>query len=222
MKTIISTLLMASSIVLTSGVHAASIDDFNGGWQTVEAPGPLGSGTVDYIGAIGGDRNIDISITDPSENGAEARVYDSGFYGSGVYSHSADAATAATSIITWDDLKGVNLTDERVYSVFSFDILEINGDVDLTFLVEDAQGNSNSQTLSIAEIGMHAIAFDKFVDIDFTEIDFISLTITGGVGADLVLDDLKTVPTPATLMLMLAGLSGFFFARKQKNPVLMA
>jgi len=219
MKTIITTLLVTSSIVLVSGVQAASIDDFNGGWQEVEAPG---SDTVGYSGAIGADRNIDISITYPNESDAKARVYDSSFYGSGVYSHSADDATAATSIITWDDLEGVDITDQRVYSVFSFEILSVDGEVDLTFLVEDGQGNSDSQTLSIAKIGMQAIAFDKFDDIDFTDIDFISLTIEGGAGADLALDNLRTVPTPATMILILAGLTGFFFTRKQQGSVLTA
>ncbi len=229
MKKIISCVILASSIVLAGGVQAASIDNFDGGAHSVTGLG-VSSDTINYAGAIGGSRKIEIDITNPNEGDAKARVYNSATYNSGVYSHSAEALTAATSTITWDangaGLGGIDLTDGRDFSVFSFDIFRIDqGEVNLTFSVLDTLGNAVKYTLSGAGVGVQAVAFDLFtgdMGFDFESVNAISLEIEGDDASDLVLDNLRTVPTPATLMLMLASFAGFFFNKKQQNPVLMA
>jgi len=219
MKNIITSVLIVSGIALASGVQAASIDDFNGGWQEVEAPG---ANTVSYSDAIGGYRTIEIEKTSGSRS-ATADVLEA--YKE--FSHSADSGTSARSTITWNNngngLGGVDLAEGRVFSVFSFDILSIDqGNVDLTFSVWDTMNAMASYTLTGAGVGSQAVAFDNFMGIDFTSIDAISLIIEGGQASDIVLDNLRTVPTPATLILMLVGFAGFFFGRKPQVSPLIA
>ncbi len=219
MKKIISSVLVAGSMILASGVQAASVDDFDGASTLIiEADG---SQNATYTGAIGGTRTVSVAKSGPL--GASAGV----LVPPGVYTHSADALTTATSVITWDangtGLGGLDLAEGRVFSVFSFEILSIDqGNVDLTFTVKDTLNAMASATLSGAGIGLQSLAFDEFAGIDFTSIDFISLTINGGVASDLVLDNLKTVPAPTTVALILMGLAWFSINRKQQKTALVA
>ena len=215
MKNIISSVLVAGSMVLASGVQAASIDDFNGaGTLIVEADG---SQTAAYSNAIGGSRTD--SITKSGPLGASAGV----LVPPGVFAHSADVLTSAETTITWDangtGLGGVDINEGRVFSVFSFDVLSIDqGNVDLTFVVKDTLGNMASAVLAGIGTGLQSVAFNEFAGIDFTTIDSIALMISGGEASDLVIDNLKTVPTPASMILVLIGLAAFSMNRKQPKP----
>jgi len=196
-----------------SNAQALVIDNFNGGAQSVSAPG---SDTIAYIDAIGGFRTVD--ITKSGTLGATATVVAP----PGIYAHSADALTSATSTIIWDangaGLGGVNLVEGLINNVFSFDILGIDqGDIDLILTIENTFSSSDSFTFSGAGIGTESVAFSSFSGVDFTSVDSISLRIVGGVASDLTLDLLATtgdtptppvtsVPEPASL-----GTDGWWF-----------
>ncbi len=219
MKNIISSVLIASSVILSGGVQAASIDDFDGaGTLIVEADG---SQNAAYSNAIGGSRTVSISKT--GALGASAGVV----VPPGIFTHSADVLTSATSVITWDangaGLGGIDINEGRAFSVFSFEVISIDqGNVDFTFTVEDTLGAIASATLSGIGIGLQSIAFSEFSGIDFTSVNSIALTIVGGEASDLVLDNLKTVPTPATMILILIGLAVFSTRNKQNEIIVPA
>jgi hypothetical protein len=204
---------LAGGVVSLGQAHAVVIDDFDTGPQAVTAPGTSNESAG---GAIGGSRTVEINSTGPLTATAAVVV------SPGIYSHSADALTSATSTVTWDangsGLGGVDLVDGLIDNVFSLVILSIDqGNVDLTLEVIDTLTDSDSVTLAGAGAGTQTIAFSEFSGVDFTSISSISLQIAGGEASDLTLDLLETtgdrrpppgVPEPATLALMGLGLAG--------------
>ncbi len=209
---------LALTVTFTIGTaQAVVIDDFNGGAQSIDAPG---SDTVAYAGAIGGFRTIDMTSVGPLY--ATAAIV----LPPGIYSHSADAMTSATSNITWDangaGLGGMDLVEGLTNNVFSFEIISIDqGDIDLILSVEDSFGGLDSFTFSNAGVGTESVAFASFTGIDFTSIDLISLQVVGGLASDLTLDLLSTtgdrtaVPEPISLALLGIGMIGVGFSRRK-------
>ncbi|MCI5167045.1 MAG: PEP-CTERM sorting domain-containing protein [Candidatus Electrothrix sp. GM3_4] len=214
------TFSLALAAVFAAGTaQAIIIDDFNDGQQTIEANG---SESI-YAGAIGGSRSV--SISKDGLLGATAHVLPSPW---GIFSHSADAQTSAISIITWDanglGLGGVDFVEGLTNNVFSFDILDIDqGAINLTLEVRDTLGGTNSYNIFNAAVGTESVAFSHFAGVDFTTIDFLSLTVAGGQGSDLTLDTLATsgspasVPEPTALMLLGGGLLGLGGIRRKNK-----
>ena len=206
------------------GAHAVIIDDFDVGAQVVTTAGA--SDTLATASALGGFRTIElVSVTGPA--GANAQVLTP----PGVYAHNANALTSAVSRVTWDadgaGLGGVDLVDGLLGPVFSFDILGIDqGSVDFEVVVEDTSGNTSSILAVNPGAGVQTVAFVDFVgSADFTNVDSVILTITGGVASDLTLDLLETtgmqppppqVLSPATLALLGLGLAAFGLLRGRR------
>jgi len=189
--------------------NAAMIDDFNGGSMTVNASNT--PQTKSYSHAFSGERTISITKTGPL--GASAVVLPS----PGIFAHSADALTSATSIIKWSNTSSEDLTDGRTDSSFALDILSIDqGDIALTVFILDLLGNGDSVTLTNAGTGIQHINFTSFLGIDFTQIKIISLEITGEVASDLTIDSFSTVPTPSVLVLLVMGLIALGFNHRIK------
>ncbi len=207
--------------------EAVLIDNFDVTSQSVAADG---SDTAAAPEAIGGFRTIEITKAGPL--GATASV----LVPPGIYSHSADALTSATSVITWDangaGLGGVDLTGGLLNPEFVLDVLFIDiGGINLSISVTDTDGDSDTQAVPVpggfTAPGTLTLAFSAFDPaVDFTSINSVSLTIAGDTASDLILDLLQTqgdtpppppsVPEPGILLLLGSGLIGLFGVRGRK------
>lgn len=224
MKKLTLNLALAAALTTTAFVagtaQAVIIDDFNSGEQSIDANG---SSLAFSPGAIGGFRSIDIEKN--GLQGATAAVLVGPDLG--IFSHSADALTSATSVITWNALGmglGVDLVEGLTDNVFSFDILSIDqGNIGLTLGVQDTFGGTDSYTFLNAGVGTESVAFSHFAGVNFTSIHSLSLTVEGGVASDLTLDQLATsgssasVPEPTALMLLSGGLLGLGGIRRKRK-----
>ncbi len=195
--------LLAAAITLGMGIGSAQalvIDSFD-----------------DPATAEIGSRDISITKTGPLD--AKAQV----IAPPGIFSHSADALTSATSVIDW----GLNpspqdLTEGLVDGAFVLDILSIDqGAMDLIISV-----NGTEVTLSGLGVGPQTVPFADFGGVDFTNVSSLSLTIVGSESSDLTLDQFATTgnqpapppapaPEPGILFLLGAGLLGMFGARRR-------
>ncbi len=203
--------------------EAFVIDTFDVTSQSVAADG---SDTTAAPEAVGGFRTIEITKAGPL--GATASV----LIPPGIYSHSADALTAATSVITWDangaGLGGVDLTDGLLNPEFVLELLSIDLGVSVSIGVTDTFGGSDTQVVPglSGTPGTYTLSFSAFTGVDFTSIDSISLTVNGPEATDLTLDLLQTqgttpppppsVPEPGVLLLLGSGLIGLFGVRGRK------
>jgi len=236
MNTFLRAATLCSAGLAFSPANASTvIDSFNDTANQivdVDAASPSNSNTVNTTSALGGFRTV--SITSTGALGASAGVLSS----AGIYTHSADALTSATSIITWDSngggLGGIDLlaadtptfAGSLCYECFILEILSIDqGQVALTVGLEDSFGETASVTSLGASAGTHEISFSAFANtLDFTSIDSISLTVEGGNASDLTLDfqgytgmDVSAVPVPAAAWLFITGLAGFLGFTRRNN-----
>lgn len=212
-KFFFASLLVASLTTVTA--NAAMIDNFDQESMTADISSSTtatsaSTSSTTALSTFGGSRAI--SITKSGALGANATV----IAPPGIYAHSADALTSATSIISWSSALGVDLIEGRSTTNFALDILSIDqGNIDLILSVTDLLSNTGSYTLSGAGVGVQFIALSLFSsNIDFLQITDISLTIVGGTASDLTLNSISTVPTPSVLVLLAMGIVALGFNRR--------
>ncbi len=209
-------LALSFLIAATSNIaNAAMIDDFTEESMNISVGYPPLSGsnsasTITNISAFGGGRTIILSKSGLLT--ASANI----IAPPGIYAHSADALTSATSTISWHSNTGVDLVEGRSTTNFALDILSIDqGSIDFILSVTDVLNNTDSYTLSGAGTGLQFIALSLFSsNINFLQITDISLKIVGDVASDLTLNSISTVPTPSVLILLSMGLVAFGFNRR--------
>ncbi|MFK5947169.1 MAG: hypothetical protein QM500_00170 [Methylococcales bacterium] len=190
---------------ITSSVHATLIDDFSDGSMHLDAD------TLDIYqsssSAFGGGRSV--SIIKQGSN-AKADIIAS----LGLYAHSTNAQSSATSTILWSSSVGVDLVEIVNNNAFALDIYSNDlQNSNFVLSVSDTTNNQASFTLFNAGEGIQNIMFSSFAGIDFQQINDISLQIVGGLEADLVISSLSTtvgpvssVPTPAAFLLFSSSL----------------
>lgn len=211
--------VLITSLIISFTINPANallIDDFTDGTMHVEADN-LGV-FENATSAFGGGRTISIK---KQGQGAKADVIAS----YGLYAHSTDANTSATSTINWSSTTEIDLVENTNNNVFSLDIFNIDqGKVDFILSITDKATHTDKYTLLGAGVGINDIYFTSFSGIDFHHITNISLQIEGGLESDIVLNSLSTerkyisaVPTPAALVLFSTSLVILSLSRRKLN-----
>jgi len=203
--------------MLTSNIaHAAMIDDFTEEFMSVSVDYPPVTGNASVtsstnISTFGSGRTI--SISKSGVLGANATV----IAPLGIYAHSADALTSATSIISWHSDTAIDLLEDSTQIAFALDVLSIDqGQVEIILSVTDILGGFDSVSLLGAGAGLHFFNFTSFSSIDFLHVNGISLKMIGDTASDITLKSLSTVPTPSVLVLLVMGLIAFRFNQRIK------
>jgi hypothetical protein len=217
-------------------VQAANIDTFNfnnaqsgfsyANYAFPETPADLPKNDVQTTPeAVGNVREVGITTS----NNVGVTI-DAGVSASDRLSVSNNNAVNSTTYVMWDQggigLGGLDLTDGNTSDALLISITAIDqGNTTLKFDITDTLLNTTSMTLNNLGIGIHKFLFSSFSDPNsaaiFADVNAIKLTITSTVGSDLELDWVETnsftVPEPATLTLLGAGLIGFGTLRKKRN-----
>ncbi len=214
--------------------HALLIDDFSKpdpGPQEVELPSNSAVGTTDTNTAtglspnvIGGERDLELEITNSGSSssttvGAAGASVDDDL--SFTFPTSADPVEA-TLKITWDGgtgLGGVDITEGGGATAFSSEVIATDAAFDFKLDVTDTSSNtSTSGFLNVPGIGMQTLSFGAFTgSANFTSVDSITLTLRGQSPADFQIDNVQTVPVPATLGLLGAGLIGLGVLSRRRS-----
>jgi len=186
--------------LISSTANALIIDDFTDGSMSVTANN---SGLfINSNSSFGGGRNV--SISKMGLGNARADVITT----LGLYAHSADASTSATSTISWSDTSGIDLVENLENNIFAFDIHTIDqGEITFNLSVTDLFNNTKSVSLSGIGAGIHNISFTSFAGLNFHQVTEISLQAIGGTASDFIINSLSTtgqvsaVPVPPAFIL---------------------
>ena len=214
MNKYILALILATSFI-SSSVKATLIDDFSDGSMNLVAD------TIDAYqlssSAFGGARSVSIV-----KQGHNAKV--DIIAPLGLYAHSTNAQSSATSTISWSSQTGIDLIENVNNNVFALDIFS-NDQENSNFVISviDSTEKMALSTLFNPGEGIYNIAFSSFIGIDFHQITDIKLQIIGGLESDLVLNSLSTsvgqvsaVPTPTSLILFTSSLTIIFSMSRRK------
>lgn len=205
MNKFILALTLVTSFI-SGSVNARVIDDFSDGSMHLVAD------TINTFqsssSAFGGGRGVSII-----KQGYNAKV--DIIAPLGLYAHSTNALTSATSTISWSSQSGIDLVENTNNNVFALDIFS-NDQENSNFVIsviDSAEKTAFSTLLNPGE-GIYNIAFSSFIGINFHQITDIKLQIIGGLESDIVLNSLSTsigqvsaVPTPTSLILFTSSLA---------------
>jgi hypothetical protein len=223
---VVASLLMG----VGSGHAIVIIDNFDFTTQHVDkaAPGPDTAATAAGE-AIGDFRTIELT----SVVGALSASLDTNPGGVQLLALSNDVGVSSEALVTWDaggaGLGGVDLTQGGASPFLSLDIVSIDqGNVDLLITITDvAAAGGDSATWSAIGLGVgvkqrQLALFTNAINVDFTQVDKITLEITADVASDLSLDSIFTsgqIPEPSTVVLLGIGILGVLGVsyRRRKN-----
>ncbi len=222
MRNIIKSLTFIGAMFVASQSHALLIDSFNTATQYVNSSGTL---TSTQGGAmLGGFRQLDIiSSTGPLNTSASVVVG----AGLGIFSQSEDVATSGISRVTWNANGSGLSVDLTGNDAFILDTLTIDqGSIDVTIGLTDTD-STDFVTLSniTSSNSLPTISFYSFSGINFASINEIYMEINAGQASDITLNEIRTmgapiivnpIPSPATFLLMGAGLLGIM-GRRRRN-----
>ncbi|MEQ9670373.1 PEP-CTERM sorting domain-containing protein [Coleofasciculus sp. G2-EDA-02] len=228
--------VVAGTLAFSVGEAQAAtitIDSFDDGLQSVSAT----SGTVfdSVTGStseiVGGERDVQLEIIDNQFGrllNAEVDALPPPPE-PGILTISNDTGVKSKTIITWDGVGGsglnLDVTGGGMNKFFRFDILT----VDLSAVLTLSVNNTATLTKTVSETTDPTSVIFKFSEFDnasamtFTDVQSISLMISGPANFDLTADSLvATVPEPLTILgsglaLGFGGLLKKEYDKKQKK-----
>ncbi|MEQ9553052.1 MAG: PEP-CTERM sorting domain-containing protein [Coleofasciculus sp. G3-WIS-01] len=209
-----------------------TIDSFEDGEQDVSAirGTVLDSVTGSTNEIVGGERDVQLTILNNRFNNrlnAEVEVLPPP--PSGILAISNDAGVTSDTLITWDgvDENGLNLdvTGGGMNKFFRLDILSVDLGAELTLSLDGTATltKSLSQTFDPISVIFKFSEFENAGAVDFSNVQSISLDITGPENFDLIADSfVATVPEPLTILgsglaLGFGGLLKKEYDKKQKK-----
>ena len=198
----------AATFALPAAAATVSIDSF-GTNQIVQAPGLTNtnpnSNTTSDTGAIGGERTIYVE----RESGP-LNITGAVFGGSATVS--TDSLTQGFAIFSWMPTAAdlLDTSNDRVrIGVSSYDV----------DTVYDLAVNGTSVQRNVTSVGNLDFMFSEFSGVEFSNVNSISLTISGPAGFDTTFEFIEatTVPLPAGGLLLIGGLGALGAARRRKT-----
>ena len=213
---------ISALMFLGASAHASIvIDNFDTGVTNISLSAGSGSDTANGNphDIIGGDRDAELTVI--SSTGLTASV--NANPPAGVFAWSNAAQVQSSAMLTWDDggsLGGIDLTEGGASDAILMQLLSIDLNATLEFIVKDGVGGSSSRELTGLAPGELKFGFDSFVGAaDFTDVASIQLLFTGPAEVDATIDLIATssvnnVPEPTILAALGIGLAGMGIARK--------
>jgi hypothetical protein len=245
MKGLLSAAAFVVSIASMSSAQAGLIiDDFSDvevlQWQTADDE-VLTDLDVNLNNVLGFERHLE--IYDISGNngslGSNVVLVVKEAEGSVSFNNSADVSS--TGKISWKGLNqaglgGIDLTESSINTLILLDITSADANVEMIFSVTDTFGNIATQSLS-SGVGFLEFVFADFVQADendkanstsgltdFTEADFLSLSLISGKSGDVSFIFVESttppaLPEPATALIFCLGLIGLGINRRTAKVV---
>jgi len=228
-RPLILSLAIGTLMFSESPVQAAQvvIDDFEVVMNQnakVTGTGQASSSMMDGSNpVIGGEREIKLTIEENenefgSDRGVEVNVLDS------LLTVSNDAGIESETVITWDGTEAntlnTDLTGEGINQSFSLDIVSMDSQAMLTLDVTDRGGDTANLNKTVKSSGNTKFKFNAFnnaMDTDFSDVESISLTVTGSQEFDLAADSLVVTSVPEPLTILGSGLALGFGALFKKE-----
>lgn len=218
--------LLAGALVLSCGAFSSAfivVDNFTTGAYSATYSTINNTQMVNQTGSmLGGLRWLTYTITYKQLSQAKYHVD----LGDGVAMVSSDSGLRNTTILDYglDSQLGYNDLNLNLSGNTKIDLNFYNNDQDLTLMlfVRSASQNSGSYVMQSYTIGAsdnpftYSVNLSDFTGFNMSDVDQLAFSFSNKTSGDYALDNIRVVPEPATMGLLLAGLGAFGLKRRKK------